>query len=262
MIAKLSLLWSMCWFEAQRFRAYPHEIAAGIASRVFELGLYATFWLIVAQYAPAGTIDAWDILSYYMIISGLTPFFYAGFGIGAQTIDLIKSGQLSQTLIRPVNPIIYPWALRTGRNMINLAFGLVQIIVGVAITGGMKAEALPFLLPVLLNTAALNAAFNIFIGASAFYFTDARGLKNTLFHIAHFLRGDRMPLHLMTPVFINFLMLTPFPASMYHLTILLQGNRLPVWNDVLVGCVWSVVLLFAAVRFWRAGLKHYEAVGI
>ena len=252
----------MCWFEAQRFRAYPLEIAAGIFGRLAEMSLYATFWIVVGHFAAPGNISPLDIIGYYMIITGLSPFFYTGFGIAGMTVDMIKNGQLNQTLIRPINPIIHPWALRTGRNSIDLIFGGVQVIIGMVLTGGLRPDALPFLVPVLLNTMALNASFNIIIGAMGFYLTDGRGLKNSFLHLASFLRGEKMPIYLMEPAFASFLMLTPFPASIYHLTITLKGTQLPAWNDVLVGSVWAAILLFVAVRVWRRGLKKYEAVGI
>ncbi len=256
-------LWAhMCWFEAQRFKAYPLEIVAGVFSRFSEAILYGTFWLVVSQFAAPGSVSATDIIGYYLIITGLTPFFYAGFGIAGMTIELIKSGELSQTLIRPINPILYPWALRTGRNVINILFGVVQIVIGIIVMGGLKPQSLPFLLPVFFNAAALNAAFNIMLSAAAFYLTDARNLKNAFLHLASFLRGERMPIYLMHPGFAHILMLTPFPASMYHLAVVLQGRHLPDWNDILVGSLWAVALLFASIKLWKSGLRHYEATGI
>jgi ABC-type uncharacterized transport system permease subunit len=252
----------MCWFEAQRFRAYPLEILAGVFSRVAEVLLYGTFWIVVGQFSPSGSINPQDIIGYYLIISGLTPFFYAGFGIAGLMSSMIKNGELSQALIRPINPIIYPWALRTGRNFINLVFGLLQVVIGIIISGGLRVEALPFLLPVLLNTAALNAAFNILIGAGGFYTTDGNGLKNAFLHLASFLRGEKMPIYLMEPGFAHLLMLTPFPASMYHLATVFHGTHLPEWGDVLVGSAWAITLLWVSIKVWKSGLRRYEAIGI
>lgn len=261
MSSRFRIWLDVCLFEASRFRAYPHEIVAGIFSRLAEVALFSSFWYIVGQ-ASGNTLNLIDILGYYLIISGLTPFFYTGFGIGAMTNDMIKSGELNQSLIRPINPILHPWAIRTGRNAISLLFGVLQICVGVIISGGLRADALPLLLPVLLNTAALNASFNIFLGAMGFYMTDGRNFKNTFFHVASFCRGERMPLYLMDPAFAHTLMLTPFPASIYHLTMLLHGTHIPALHEVLIGSAWAAVLLLASVKIWRVGLRRYEAVGI
>lgn len=261
MVGRAKLWVSMCWFEAQRFRAYPLELVAGIFGRIAEFTLYGTFWIVVGHFTAPGTIDPVDIIGYYMIITGLSPLFYTGFGIAGVVVDMIKSGELNQTLIRPINPIIYPWALRTGRNAVDVCFGLAQVVVGILITGGVQAAALPYLLPVLFNTAAINAAFNIAIGASGFYMTDGRGFKNAFLHLASFMRGEKMPIYLMQPQFVSFLMLTPFPASIYHLVLILKGG-LPQWGDVAIGSLWATGLLIFAVALWKRGLKKYEAIGI
>jgi ABC-type uncharacterized transport system permease subunit len=252
----------MCWFEALRFRAYPLELVASLVARLAEATLYIVFWLIVSELSGATDIHPTDIVGYYLVITGLTPFLFAGFGVGAMAIDHIKSGQMSQTLVRPLNPILYPWANRVGRNSINLLFGLAQVAVGMVISGGVSQEALPYLLPVLFNAILINAAFNIIIGSCAFYFTEARGIKNAALHVASFARGEKMPIHFMPPGLAGFLLLTPFPASQYHLAIVLQGNRVPVWGDVLIGALWGVALLIGGVWLWQRGLRRYEAVGI
>jgi ABC-2 type transport system permease protein len=260
-LAQAKLLWSMCLFEAQRFRAYPLELVASIFGRLAETALYTSFWLIVATLS-GGNIQPIDIISYYLIISGLIPFFNLNLGVASMTLDRIKTGELSQTLLKPVSPILFPWATRTGRSLFNYIVGILQIVVGISLIGGIRSEALPFLIPVLFNTFCINASFNIMVGALGFYFTEARNLKNAWLHIASFARGEKMPLHFMPPGLASFLLFTPFPASQYHLTIVLQGVRYPAWTDVLIGCVWSVILLFAAIKFWKFSLRRYEATGL
>ncbi|HWZ65172.1 MAG TPA: ABC-2 family transporter protein [Patescibacteria group bacterium] len=262
MLSQIKLLLAMCWFEAQRFRAYPLEIVGGLGSRLAELALFITFWLIVGRFSANGAIRPLDVISYYMIITGFMPFFYLGFGIAGTTIEMIKNGELSQVLIKPVNPLLYPWAQRTGQNLINVLFGLLQISIGMYISGGIKPHAWQFLVPVVLNMALLNAAFNIAIGTLGFYMIEARPLKNSLLVLISFLRGERMPIFLMPANVVGFLMLTPFPASQYHLAILLQGTRLPLWHDVWVGTAWGVTLFLASLWLWKRGLRRYEAVGI
>lgn len=261
-LSQLQLFWKMTAFEALRFKAYPHEIFASLAARFAELALYCTFWLVIGQFSANQSFTPMDVISYYLIVSGLTPFLYSGFGFAGMTQDLIKNGTLTQALIRPINPIFYPLALRTGRNAINLLFGLGQVVIGFVLAGGLNPAGLPFLLPVLWNAVALNMAFNIIIGTAGFYTTEARGIKNASLHLASFARGEKMPLFLMTPELAGFLLLTPFPASQYHLATTIQGVHLPAWGDVLIGMAWSVALLFGALWLWRRGLRRYEAVGL
>lgn len=260
-VAQAKLLFSMCMFEAQRFRAYPLELFASIFSRLAETALYITFWLIIAGLSNSN-IQPKDIISYYLIISGIIPFFNLNLGVADMTLKHIKTGELSQLLLKPINPILFPWAARTGRSIFNLTIGFLQAGVGIIIAGGVHHNALPFLLPVLFNVICLNAAFNLFVSALGFHLTEARNVKNAILHIASFARGEKMPLHFMPPGITAFLMLTPFPASQYHLAILLQGIRLPAWGDVIIGCGWSVVCLWGAIVFWKRSLRRYEATGL
>jgi len=262
MYAKTKLMASMCWFEAQRYKAFPLETIAKIFGQSAEVLLFITFWLLVGKYSSSGAIVPKDVISYYLIISGLNPFFYLGFGIASQTIRMIKGGELNQVLIKPINPLIYPWAIRTGQNIVGLVFSFFQVIIGIAIAGGISSRSLPYLIPVIFNMVLINAAFNIILGTFGFYLTEASGVKNAFLQLASLCRGELIPLFLLPASILTALQFTPFPASQYHLTILLQGTRLPSWGFVLLGSAWAVVLMFIAVAFWRKGLKKYEAIGL
>lgn len=223
--------------------------------------LFITFWLLVSKYSLTGSINTRQIISFYLISSGMTPFFYQGFGIGSMTIKLIKSGELNQILIKPINPILYPWAIRTGRNAVNLTVGLTEVIIGIVVMGGLSTKVLPYLPFVLLNTLLINEAFNIFIGTIGFYTIEALGIKSSAEMLASFFRGSYVPLFLMPTALASFLQYTPFPASQYHLARLLQGQT-PPFHFMLLGTVWAVVLITLAVQGWHRGLEKYEAVGI
>lgn len=261
-LKKVKLLASMVAFEAQRFKTYPLEVFFGVLSRIGETALYITFWILVSRYAQSGTIDLRQIVSYYLIVNGMIPFFYQGFGIGGMTIKLIKSGELNQILIRPINPIVYPYAIRTGRNLINLSFGMAQIVVGMIIAGGIPSSSLPMFVPVLLNTFLINMAFNIIIGTTAFYTTEGLGIRNAFQLTAELLRGSLIPLFLMPANIATALQFTPFPASQYHLATVLQGSNMPSWGFVGIGSLWAISLMTLAVWFWHRGLRKYEAIGI
>lgn len=253
---------SIAWFEAQRFAAFPFETIASLVGRLTEAGLFIVFWLVVGSLSSSGQLDPIDLISYYLIATGISPFFYLGFGIGSEIIKLIKRGELNQLLLRPTSPLVYPWAVRTGRNAINILFAIVQVAIGIVLAGGISFSMLPFLLPVLFNALLINAALNMMVGTAGFYLVEATGVKNATVHVARLLRGELMPLYLMPAGIASALQLTPFPASQYHLTILLQGTHELSWGVVLIGSLWAVLLMAIAIVFWKRGLRLYEAVGI
>jgi len=262
MLAEAKLFIALTYYQALRYKAFPLEIAASIFSNVVTVALFITFWLLVGKYSSNGDIVPKDIISFYLITTGLMPIFYSAMGIASQSIKNIKDGTLNQVLIKPISPIIHPWAVRTGSSLVSMIFGFSMVIVGMFIAGGISSRSLPYLPLVLFNTLMINTAFNIAIGTFGFYFVQANGLKDSFVHVARLCRGELIPLFLMPVSIATALQFTPFPASQYHLSILLQGTRLPSWGFVILGSVWAIVLMYGALRFWRHGLKKYEAIGL
>lgn len=262
MYKNVKILIQMTWFEAKRFSMYPGEFVASIASRLIEITLYITFWLIVSNYSTNGSISPVQIVSYYLIINGVTSFFFTQLGVGSFIIRMVRYGDLNQALIKPINPILVPWSQRAGRNLLNLAIGVIQVIVGVAMAGSISlgsSKLLPF---ILFNTILLNIAFNIITGTFAFYFTEAGGVKNALVHIYNLMGGVLMPLFLMPASVAMYLQYTPFPAAQYHLAITLQGQYPVEAKYVAIGMLWSAILIIVALKFWKNSLAKYEAVGM
>jgi ABC-2 type transport system permease protein len=253
----------LVWFEAQRYRAYPLEAIATVAERLIYAGLFILFWLLVGRYSGAQNIHAKDVIGYYMLMSGLIPFFYTNFSIANDFIVLVKEGRLSQLLIRPVNVLVYPWAQRTGRSVLNYIVSICLIAGGLLVSAPhwTPAEAALFV-PVIINMFFINAAFNVLIGTIAFYFVEAKGFQSSCNNLFRLLRGEIIALYYMPPQIAHALQFTPFPASLYHLTALLQGKYPPAPWQVAIGSLWAAGLSLLAILAWRRGLKKYEAVGL
>lgn len=253
----------LVWFEAKRFQAYPLEAFANIIERSIQTGLFILLWLTIGRFSNTQLLSAHEVFGYFLIIGGFPPFFYAKMGIAQTLLKLIKNGELSHILLRPVNVIVYPWAMRTGRNFINMCFGLTQIIIGLLIAQPDLAPVQWLLFfPIFINALVINGAFNIMLGTLAFYFIEIKGFISSFGHVATLLRGELIPLFLMPATVQTVLQLTPFPASMYHLVGLLQGQHIPSYGQIVVGSIWAIVLLILAIHFWKRGLKKYEATGL
>lgn len=262
LIKNVKLLFRMTIFEARRFTMFPTEIIGTLLARVVQLIFLATFWLMVAKYSCDSNISPTQIISYYLIISGITSFFYTQMGIAYQIIKMIRSGELNQALIRPISPILMPWSQRAGRNFINLIVGGSEVIVGIILAGSLQWHSSYMLPIVLFNTFVINICLNLIIGSVGFYLIEAAGVRNAFLHICNLFGGVLIPLFLMPVAVSNAFQFTPFPAAQYHLTILLQGIVEPSPFFVAIGFVWAVVLIFVAKWFWRTSLGKYEGVGI
>ena len=261
LIKNIKLFGELTLFEAYRYRVYPSELLSILTRRLIELSLYISFWLIISQYSTT-KISTQDIIGYYLIINGLTSFLFTQMGAGSDLIQKIRTGELSQVLIKPMPALLSPFSSRTGKNFINLTLGFIQIIVGVIVAGGIQGSNY-FLLPILLfNALVINVSLNIILGCFGFYFIEADGIKNMFLHIINLCGGVLMPLFFMPVAVANALQIfTPFPAAQYQLTIFLQGQY-PLNNwFVLIGSVWAILLIIFALKFWKYSLSKYEAIG-
>lgn len=252
----------MTFHEARRFKMYPTEAMAVVLSRIFEMLLLITFWLIIAKYATNSTVDPKQIISYYLIINGITTFFFTQLGIGSLIIRTIKSGYLNHILTLPISPLIVPWSQRAGRNGLGLIIGGIQVVAGVILAGGLSSAMLPYAPIILFNTIVLNLAFNFIVGTFAFYLGEASGIKNTTVHIYNLCGGVLIPLFLMPVSVANLLQFTPFPAAQYHMAIMLQGSYVVEPKYIFIGFIWAIIAMSFALWFWRVSLHKYEAIGI
>ncbi len=262
MYRQIKFFWMVMRFEARRFRQYPTEMVGAIASHLIDDGLFVLFWYVVSRYGVNQSISTRDVVSYYLITSGLIPFFYVGLGVGSTLLDFIKSGQLSTMLLRPMAPWLYAWAIRTGRNSINLVVGFVMVLAGIYI--GLPSYDVNFwaLLPmIILNMCCINMAFNIIIGTLGFYSPEAKNIRNAIGHVLRLLQGGLIALYYLPEGVFKVLSLTPFPASSYHLTATLQGRSIEPMS-VVIGCIWGIVLLLITTWWLRFSLRRYEAVGL
>lgn len=262
LIKNAKILFEMTFFESRRFAMFPTEVVASIMARLIEVTLYVTFWLIVGKYAGSGNVIPKEVISYYLIINGITAFFFTQIGIGSLIIKMIKFGELNQALIKPVSPLLVPWSQRAGRNILNMLLGGIQIIIGIIIAGGITLHAGILLPLVLFNTIVINLAFNFIVGTFGFYFTEAGGIKNTFVHIYNLCGGVLMPLFLMPTWVAAALQFTPFPAAQYQMAILLQGIYPVQAGFVCIGTLWAIALMIFAIWYWRHSLNRYEAIGI
>lgn len=261
LLKNIKLFGQLTLFEANRYRVYPSELLAVLARRIIELSLYVSFWLIISKYSEV-VISTKSIIGYYLIINGLTSFLFTQMGAGSDLIKQIRTGELNQVLIKPMPALLSPFSNRTGKNLINLIIGFVQVVMGIIIAGGLGDDRF-YLLPILLfNAIVINVSLNIILGCLGFYFIEAGGIKNSFLHIINLCGGVLMPLFFMPIGVANALQIfTPFPAAQYQLTIFLQGQYPLNGFFVVIGFFWALIMIFFALKLWKFSLSKYEAVG-
>lgn len=183
---------------------------------------------------------------------------------------IISNGELSNYLLKPINFFKY-WLTRDiSSKILNISFSFLEITILFLI---LKPEI--FIqtnsIQILLFISSLVIACLIFFSISMltsfvpFWIPEiawgAQFLVIVIF--VEFLSGAFFPLDIF-PLFLqNILKITPFPYLVFvPIKTYLGTETLQVTLiSLLIGLIWSLILLGITKKVWQKGLKVYEAVG-
>lgn len=244
--------------ESMRYLHYPLEFAAAMINRFAAIMLLAMFWHIVGTFGD-GDLDGRFLLSYYLVIGGLSQLSFADLGNASSLIKKIKFGQLTADLTRPIGAYLFQYARHIGWQVQLFIVSLTLLLIGTIYNGGSINPVLAVV--AIINMFLINTAFNMLVASIGFYIVEAKGVKNTLGHVLRLLQGFLIPISLMPVFFQEILFYSPFASSLYLPGVILLGEEVAVLQ-VAAGSFWGVILLWSAWRFWKRSLKKYEAIGI
>ncbi|HTV22901.1 MAG TPA: ABC-2 family transporter protein [Polyangiaceae bacterium] len=179
--------------------------------------------------------------------------------------DLVVTGNLSQQLLQPIDPVWRFVASHITERVVRL-----PLVLGVvAICFGLYREA--FWLPswaelgsalVLLALAfAARFALQYMMSMLAFWSERAASIEELWFVVHLFLSGLIAPLDVYPESVRRITELTPFPYLIYYPVNILLGRGAPFERALIVLALWGG-LGFVLQRFlWRRGLRRYSAMG-
>lgn len=251
-------------FSFLRFLAYPFEIIAMVLKRVFEIIFLILFWTIYIKSSGA-VVSISQITAYFLIALGVADLTMARWGALSNHIgNQIKSGQISNYLIKPVSIIPTLYSISLGRNGLRLILAIINIGIGLWIMPPKTALSLLIFILFFINAWAISFAYNILEGSLFLHFTDASGIRNSLQNFIRILTGTMVPLYMFPSPLKEILRFSPFPSMVYLPANALSGTIISgnIISDLCIGFFWVVTLNFLAFSFWSYSMKKYEAVGI
>jgi ABC-2 type transport system permease protein len=179
--------------------------------------------------------------------------------------DLVVTGNLSQLLLQPLDPVWRFLASHVTERVVRLP--LVLAVVGVCF--GLYPEA--FWLPTVGQLASAVALLGLAFAARfilqymmsmlAFWSERAASIEELWFVVHLFLSGLIAPLDVYPEPVRRFTELTPFPYLIYYPVNLLLGRGAPFARAALVLAVWGGLGWLAQRALWRRGLRRYSAMG-
>ncbi|MBD3329502.1 hypothetical protein GF357_03345 [Candidatus Dojkabacteria bacterium] len=248
---------------------YPLKFINTSLNEIVRIVFFIVFWKLVLSSARADSnfvqIGISQIVSYYLITGGiatLTQIFKQK--LGATLRKTIKSGQISDFLIKPVplQPSIY--ASVFGERIINNIVALTGIIAGFLISPPLSIYSILLFFIYFAFSLVISYSINLFEGILTFHFGNPGGIMNGIAHAGRILSGLMIPITFFPEKIRSIVEITPFAIAIFHpstaLTIESVGPtqiRIILW-----GIFWCALLTLTTQILWKKGLRKYEAAGL
>jgi ABC-2 type transport system permease protein len=172
--------------------------------------------------------------------------------------DLVVSGNLSQQLLQPLDPVWRFLASHITERVVRLP--LVLAVVGLCFLLYPEARWLPSLGQLAGATALLGLAFlarfmlQYMMSMLSFWSERAASIEELWFVVHLFLSVYPEPVRRITE-------LTPFPYLIYYPVNVLLGRGVPLERAALVLATWGGLAWGVQRWLWRRGLGRYSSMG-
>ena len=174
-------------------------------------------------------------------------------------------GRLSPYLLQPLHPLWRYVSAHLAEQFTRLPFAIIIVLLFFLINPQSFWIPTPgsFLLAWLSTFLAFTIAFLLqsLIAAFCFWSEKASAFERLLFVPYLFLSGLLAPLASFPPSIIKIASKTPFPYLINFPAKILAGLQVNLIEGFITQLIWIVILLPLVLIFWRAGVKHYTAMG-
>ncbi|MBK8013685.1 MAG: ABC-2 family transporter protein [Deltaproteobacteria bacterium] len=243
--------------------AYRSEVLIWVLTTTMPLIMYAV-WSTIAHEAPIGRFDGAMFGAYFL--STLVVRQLASAWVVWELNYVIRTGQLSSLLLRPVHPLAYFAAMNLGALPFRLLI-LCPIVIGAFLAlPEIHLELSWWRVLLFFETTILAWLLTFLIqsifGMLALYTQQSLALQDAWFGVWSLLSGYLIPLELMPKVhdvaiWLPFRSMNALPTEI--ILGLLTGDALMQGLLVQVGWVVGVVIFVAF--FWRRAIRRFEAFG-
>ncbi len=267
----------MTSFMTRALRAYPALLKVGFAgamayrAELFIWMLTTTMplvslalWSAVAERSPVGRFGPRDFTAYFLvtlIVRQLTSSWL----VWEMNAD-IKSGALSQRLLKPMHPLV----LYSADNLAAIPLRALLCVPVAAVMLFGAGERLPtdsrtlaLALAALVGAWLLNFLVTALIGALAFVMESSTAVFQVYLAAFMIFAGYLVPLELFPASLRAVAAVLPFRYTLAFPVELLTGLLEPGRAAVELGIQWAyIAVMGVSTRFaWRAGIRRFGAFG-
>ncbi|MGB5596636.1 MAG: ABC-2 family transporter protein [Crocosphaera sp.] len=178
--------------------------------------------------------------------------------------DVIE-GTLSFKLLYPVDPVWYHVARHIAEKMTRFPIAILITILFFLLYP--QAVWIPQLSNVILGLIAIILSFTLrfiiqyTLAMFCFWIERASAIQQFWFLFDIFLSGITAPLDVFPLTVRNFVMLTPFPYTVYFPASLFINQATNIMLSFLIMLGWIIIFLVINRWLWKRGLKQYSGMG-
>lgn len=241
--------------------AYRAEMVIWILTATLPLVMLA-LWNAASLSGPLGGFGQAEFARYFTITLAVRQL--TSVWVLWELNHDIRTGGLSPRLLRPMHPLVWPFAE-------TLAALPCRVLVLLPLIGGLAFWS-PELLFVptagqafgFAGSLALALVVNWFVqclfGVLAFWFEQSLGIFQIWYFLWALLGGYVIPLPLLPSAVRDVARWLPFHSALGAPVEILMGTT-AVGPQLAIQAAWAGVLGVATAYAWRAGLRRYGAVG-
>ncbi len=246
--------------------AYNSVSFVWMAIAILELLIPLAIWYSATPINGSfGSFSREQLLAYYglMAIIGNLTFWWLHFQIS----DLVRYGDLSNILVKPVSVLRYLIAHQLGDKVFSLIIRLPLFIALIYFFGKYFPSNILSYLPLVTLSVLLGGAIylliNILFGLLSFWLTDLGGFIGLYFFTAYILSGELAPIAFYPHWFQYLAYYLPYRYILsFPIEIILQKLS---GTEMVIGFITQLLwlgLLYLGVRiFWKKSLIRYQAYG-
>lgn len=260
-LAVAAALWKLGAAETLAYRA---SLIIWVATTTFPL-VSLVLWRALSESGPIGGWEQQDFDSYFVaafLVRQLTAVWVVW------DLDrLIRSGELSVLLLRPVSPVLHQLVFNLATQPLRLVLAVPVAIAVLFATGGFAFVDDPRIWPLIPIAIAMGWLLTFFIQLAvaclAFWLTKAATLYEIYLGAFIVLSGYAVPTSLFPAGLAEVTRVLPFHAVLGFPVELMIGrlSLAQAFEGLALQLGWLTVSVLLASWLWRRGLRAYGAFG-
>lgn len=177
-------------------------------------------------------------------------------------IEMIRTGTLSNYLLRPVGVVEFTFYRALGEKLITVGFCFVAGGIAIAFTDLHFHHLLMGMLLAILGNV-IGYLFGAVLGAAAFYWENAFAIIMVKNMFVSLFSGELIPLSIVPEQYSWVWKSTPFYLFVYGPTQVTLGKwSAGVWAEqMVIGIAWTIALWLALRWSWGYSIKRYQGIG-